>query len=83
MKTKENKAKLEPMGESTELFIFSREENLEKIMDTFMDCFGMPKTDVGNQLSLKNNSVGINIVAFMPFMGEDYPAFIKDQNFVR
>lgn len=66
---------------STELFIFSREENLEVVMDTFLACFGMPKAEIGNQLRLKNNAVGINIVAFMPFMGEDFPAFIKDQKY--
>lgn len=44
-----------------------------------MECFRMPKAEVGNQLALKNKFVGINIVAFFPFMGEDYAAFIKDQ----
>ncbi len=79
VKKGENKFRLEPMGSSTELFIFSRENNLEKIMGTFMESFGMPGVDVGNQLSVKNNSVGINIVTFLPTMGEDYPEFIKDQ----
>ena len=32
---------------STELFIFSREENLEVVMDTFLACFGMPKAEIG------------------------------------
>lgn len=64
---------------SAELFLFSREENLEVIMDSFLECFGMPKADVGNQLHLRNNTVEISIVTFLTFMGEDYQRFIKDQ----
>ncbi len=64
---------------STELFIFSREDNLDTIMDAFFECYGVPKHDAGNQLWLKNNKHSVNNVVFLPDMGEDYWPFIKGQ----
>lgn len=75
----ENEIKEPVAKKATELFIFTREDNLDVIMDALFECYGVPKYDCGNQLWLKNNFQSLNNIVFLPDMGEDFPDFIKDQ----
>ncbi|MBQ3515543.1 MAG: DUF4272 domain-containing protein [Lachnospiraceae bacterium] len=46
-----------------EVYVFSREENLDLIMKTFCDCFGIERRDGSNQLCLENNVQKVEIYA--------------------
>ena len=67
---------------STELFIFSREDNLDTIMDAFFECYGVPKHDAGNQLWLKNNKHSVNNVVFLPDMARITGLLLKGRGTV-
>lgn len=62
-----------------EIYVFSREENLDLIMDTFCDCFGIERMDGNNHLHLENNVQSVDIHAFINFMGEDFKELVTQQ----
>lgn len=61
------------------LFLFSREKNLEKIMNGFCDGFGIERVEGGGQLHLENHSQIVHIDVLLEEMGEEYKSFIQRQ----
>ena len=62
-----------------EVYVFSREENLDLIMDTFCDCFSIERMDGNNHLQLENNVQTVDIYAFLNNMGEEYEQLVTQQ----
>lgn len=62
-----------------EVYVFSREENLDFIMKTFCDCFGIERMDGNNQLYLENDVQIVEIYAFLTSMGEEYENLVMQQ----
>lgn len=61
--------------------LFSRENDLEKIMGVIMKEFGMEKSDGNNTLHLENNqlNITIDIIVHTYLMGEQYKQIIEKQ----
>lgn len=66
-------------NQKTSIFIFSRENDLEKIMNGFCDSFGIENSGVGNNLHLQNEVSAVDIDVFTTSMGEDFKEFIEKQ----
>lgn len=62
-----------------EVYLFSREDNMDLIMDTFCDCFGIEQMDGNNYLHLENNVQIVEIHAFLTHMGEEYEKLVLQQ----
>lgn len=76
----ENKIQKPVAGNLTKLFLFSREDDLEVIMDTFYKCFGITSSgSTGNTLTMTNNMQSVNICVWLPYMDEHLPEFIANQ----
>lgn len=67
-------------GQKTLVVLFSREMDLERVMNVFCRSFGIKNSGgTGNNLHLENPHQIVDIDVFMKAMGEDYERFIGNQ----
>lgn len=59
--------------------MFSREENLELIINTFCECFGIESVSVNNHLHLENDLQSVDIYAFISSMGDEFKELVNQQ----
>lgn len=65
-----------------EVYVFSREEDLALIINTFCDCFGIERINGNNHLRLENDVQIVDIWAFLPNIGDEYDKTMT-QNVIR
>ncbi len=63
----------------TEVYVFSREQNLALITNAFCDCFGMENESGNGHLHLENDKYMLDIHIFLAQMGEEYMNVIRHQ----
>ncbi|MDE7479536.1 MAG: hypothetical protein K2M91_16640, partial [Lachnospiraceae bacterium] len=61
------------------IFLYSRENNLDKIRNAFIDCLGLSKSQDGNILMFSNQTCDIELQILLSSMGEDEDKFIQEQ----
>lgn len=71
---------MDKSGNEILLVLFSREQDLETIMDGFCESFGIENSGgTGNNLHLENKVQMVDINVFTKIMGNEYKEFIEKQ----
>ena len=61
------------------MYLFSRETELEKLMEALCGSFGIEWEKGQSRLQLQNNAIIMQVDVLLENMGEEYKDFVKEQ----